>query len=247
MLFPSILTTSIAGNQVSIDCQTNYPFDNTLSYTINAEAAFDFFVRIPNWANVSTTSIQENGITQESITPDPLTSMNRISVGSGTTKITYTIGTDIRIVPRQVNTINVYHGALLYAISINSSATSFPPRTYNTEQLLPAQYTLPETRDHIIENTTAWNIAIDPTTLTFSTVDDKDDYTLPNPIFDQHAPPGKITAKGCYIVWDIEKGVPSDPPDIGSRTCLGDYFEVTMRPYGASKLHMAELPTVSLD
>lgn len=245
-LFPSILTTSLGDNAVTIDCDTLFPFANTLSYTVESKAPFEFFIRVPNWANLTTSSIAVNGNEQTPLKPDPATSMHQVSVGSGTTKINYTLGTDIRLEPRQRNTINIYHGALLYAISINGSSTSFPPRTYNTQQLLPAQYTLPETKDHIIENTTAWNIAIDTSTLAFSTLVDKEGYTLPNPIFTQDAPPGKMVAKGCYIAWGIEKGVPSDPPDVGQRVCLGDSFDVILRPYGASKLHMAELPTVKL-
>ena len=247
MLFPSTLTTTLSGNEVNIDCVTNYPFDNTLSYTINSTAPFDFYVRVPTWANISASSIQVNGKDQGPITPDASTAMHQISLGSGTTNITYTIGTtEIRLVPRQNDAVNVYRGALLYAISINGSTTAYPPRDFRYQQLLPPQYTTPETKDHIIENTTAWNIAIDPSTLVFSTVADQEGYTLPNPIFTQDAPPEKMTAKACYIAWGIAKGVPSDPPGAGNRTCLGGAFEVTLRPYGASKLHMAELPTVKL-
>ena len=54
-----------------------------------------------------------------------------------------------------------------------------------------------------------------------------------------------ITAKACLIDWPLFKDVVPGNPVLGEdRKCLGDAFEVKLRPYGSSKLHMADLPVV---
>ncbi|CAG8978791.1 hypothetical protein HYALB_00011056 [Hymenoscyphus albidus] len=243
-LIPSTLTTTLEGAAVSINCITSYPFSDTLTYIIDSTIDFTFYVRVPEWANMSTSSTQVTGEDKQPLTPDSTTAMHGISISSGTNTLVYTIGTDIRIVPRARDTVAIYHGQLLYAIPINGSSTSTPPHQYNTQQLLPAQHISNKTRDYSINNTEPWNIAIDPTTLTYSTVGEEPNYVLPNPIFDVGAPPGRISGKACCIAWSVEFGVPGDPPEAGQRTCLGEFFEVEMIPFGAARLHMAELPTV---
>jgi DUF1680 family protein len=52
---PSVLKTTLPTttglNHISIDLDTNYPFEinNTLTYTIIAESQFTFYIRIPGW------------------------------------------------------------------------------------------------------------------------------------------------------------------------------------------------------
>ncbi|KAH8748693.1 hypothetical protein F5882DRAFT_454822 [Hyaloscypha sp. PMI_1271] len=241
-LFPSTLTTILGSGKVTIDCVTNYPFSNILSYTIKATAPFDFHIRVPAWAT-SNSTISLNAVPQP-LQPDSSTRMHTLSIPAGTSKVLYTLGASIRVVPRQRSSVNIYHGALLYAIPITANITSDPAKESRSQQPLPAQYTTPKSKDYIMENTTAWNIAIDPSTLKYFETGDGTQ-NLPNPIWDLGAPPNKMTAKGCYIVWGLEKGVRSDPP-VGNRTCLGDAFEVEMVPCESAKLHMAELPTVDL-
>ncbi|KAK3044196.1 hypothetical protein LTS18_001917, partial [Coniosporium uncinatum] len=127
--------------------------------------------------------------------------------------------------------------------------TSGPPKVYsNGQDVYPAGYAPADAVDYTILNTTAWNWAIDASTLKF--VDANAGKTsaqqLPDPIWTQGAPPTSVTVMGCQVRWDIFEGVPGWPVPLAERTCLGNVTELRLVPYGSSKLRMAELPTIDL-
>ncbi|KAI9718091.1 MAG: hypothetical protein M1812_004349 [Candelaria pacifica] len=69
LLGPAAVSTVLeGGNQVTVDCETNYPFSHTLKYTITASEPFTFHVRIPGWALPSST-ISINRGREEQTTP----------------------------------------------------------------------------------------------------------------------------------------------------------------------------------
>ena len=252
LLSPVNVTTTLGnGNSVSISCNTNYPFENTLIYTISATQPFDFYVRVPTWYVANTSSITLNNNSSQFLSPDASTGMHMISLGPGQSTITYTLGASILIEPRANSTIAIHHGALLYALSIREQISVAPPKNWQNQTAYPAGYAPPESHDWTINNTTAWNYAVDPSTLKYqskmtfnSTITDIQ--PLANPVFASGAPPGVITAMACEIEWPIANGVPAAVPLPGQRTCTGPSVQVTLVPYGAAKIHIAEFPTVGL-
>ncbi|RDW70339.1 hypothetical protein BP5796_08736 [Coleophoma crateriformis] len=245
MLSPSKLTTTLKdGNKVVIDCKTIYPFGEKLTYTVNADKGFTFFIKIPQWAVQSASHVEINGKLPQPVKPDLSSGFHSISIPAGATVITLQLSATTRIVPRQRDTVSIYRGALLYAIEIPHTISSASPRAYRSLEPIPTKWLHPHAKDYTLENTTSWNIAIDPSTLKFFSAE-SEDVVLKNPIFAAGSPPTKMTVMGCEIEWGLHKGSPADPPLPEERKCLGDFFEVVMIPYGAAKLHMAELPTVS--
>ncbi|KAJ5641366.1 hypothetical protein N7490_005366 [Penicillium lividum] len=237
LLSPGSVQTAIGGKKVSIDCETDYPFSNTLSYTINSDTSFDLYLRVPNWS----TGVSTQGL--ETPSKDPITGLMEFKISSGTTKFTYTLGMEMKITPRANDTISVYRGPLLYALYIKPDISSSPPKFYNTQSEYPAGTYPPQAQDHVLLNTTEWNVAIDPTTLEYQ----PGSGTLPEPAFQDGALPMYMTAKGCLIDWPMFRGaVPGSPIPKEDRVCLGDAFNVTLRPYGSAKLHMSEIPTMDL-
>ena len=237
LLSPATVQTQLNGKKVSIECETDYPFDNTLSYTINSDTDFQFYVRVPSWSTGVTTQGQDTPET------DSTTGLMEFDISSGTTKFSYSIGADLIISPRANDTVSVYRGALLYALYIKPEITSSPPKFYTNQSEYPAGTYPAQAQDHVLMNTTEWNVAIDPTTIEYN----QGSGSLPEPTFQDGALPMYMTAKGCLIDWPLFLGaVPGSPIPKADRECLGDAFNVTLRPYGSAKLHMSEIPTIDL-
>ncbi|KAK0637055.1 hypothetical protein B0T17DRAFT_588031 [Bombardia bombarda] len=239
LLGPSMVDTPLA----VIECDTAYPFDNTLQYTINSSKDFDLYVRVPSWFTPDTSSIRI-GDSSSALQPDPETGLHRIRVSSGSTTINYTIGAAIRAETRANNTVAVYYGNLLYALDVGSSVKSSYPHAYYDAQGEGLDYLpFPELRDYYVNNSKAWNVAIDPSTLQYHGLGGG--ATLPTPIFEYGAPPTYVTVQGCEIAWGLYLGATPDlvPND---RTCLGGSSTYRLIPYGSAKVHMSELPVVEL-
>ena len=90
-----------------------------------------------------------------------------------------------------------------------------------------------------------WNIAIDPSTLVFHE-DVLVDGELPYYVWETGAQPQRMTATACEIKWPVVDGDPDWPPP-SPNVCLGETFEVTLRPFGGTRLRVGELPIMSLD
>lgn len=246
LLSPATVSTTLGrGNKVSVSCDTTYPFGGTLVYTINADQAFDFYVRVPEWYVPTSSSISVGGQSQ-SLSPDASTGMHIISVPAGQTTITYNLGTNIVVQPRANNTVAITYGALLYGLEIGESTTAEPPKDWGSKTPYPEGYAPPQSHDYTIENTTVWSVAIDPSTLKVQGGSSTDGGPLSNPIFDLGAPPISMSVQACEIAWPLWRGLPDIPPKLADRKCLGASFEARLIPYGAAKLHIAEFPTLSL-
>ncbi|KAJ6172783.1 hypothetical protein N7470_001850 [Penicillium chermesinum] len=238
LLSPGHVETQIQGASVTVDCQTDYPFANVLRYSIDSETPFQFYLRVPSWS----TGVRMQGANG---TPpvDSQTGLMEFHIPSGKTDLTYEIGMSPQILPRANDTVAVYQGALLYALYITPDISSGPPKYYNNQSAYAAGTYPSEAKDYIFLNSTEWNVAIDPSTISY----DAGSGVLPSPVFEDGALPMSMSAKGCLIDWPMFRGaVPGSPIPKGDRKCLGDAFNVTLRPYGSSKLHMSEIPTIDL-
>lgn len=267
LLIPANVSTSLGdGTSVTASCDTQYPFSDTLSYTVNSNNSFIFHVRTPSWTEPSGTVVIVNGATRALSSPDSHTGMIAISLPIGSSSITVILPSDIRIVSRANDTVVVYHRSLLYALDVGQSIHVLPPSMAVTRHKHPhpdghlrsssPEYLLttsnpripPQAHDYIINNTLPWNIAIDPRTAVFHASNNTNHASgsqpLANPIWSYHAPESYITVLGCEIHWPLNHGVPARVPLVGQRNCTGKVREVVLRPYGSLKVHMAELPVV---
>lgn len=239
LLSPSTVKTSLA----TIECDTAYPFDHTLRYTITSPHGLDLYLRVPSWhvPETSTLTLGDSS-TPAFLHPDPATGMHRVRIPSGSTTLTYALGARIRAEPRANNTVAVYYGSLLYALDVGQANTSSNPHMYNDARGSGiADIPFPQARDYYIFNTTAWNIAIDPSTLEYHDGGSE----LPTPIFEYGAPPSYMTVRGCEIEWALYlEATPGAVPE--NRTCVGESGTYRLIPYGSAKVHMSELPVVGL-
>ena len=246
LLSPSSVNTTVNGGAVSIKCDTSYPFDNTLSYTIDAKSSFDLYLRLPAWATGFT--ITAVGSSSSSSSSDAKaggddSGMQKVPVRSGHTTVTFKINAGIRTEERPANAVAVYYGNMLYALDVGFTENSTLPHAYydpNGPGISGLPF--PELRDYYINSTKPWNVAIDPSTIKYNGAGSQQ---LKNPIFEQGAPPNYMTVEGCQIKWPLYMGV---TPDIApsDRTCVGGKAQYRLIPYGAAKVHMSDLPVVKL-
>lgn len=241
LLSPGRVETQVQGKPVSVDCQTDYPFNGTLSYAVKCEDSFELYLRVPKWATSTTVQVGDSQIHTPPV--DPHSGLIELKVPSGTTKIRYDLEMELQTVSRANDTVAIYRGPLLYAFHIPHTVSSGPPKFYTNQTDYPAGTYPPQAQDHTLLNTTEWNIAIDPTTLEFH----QGAGPLPSPTFEDGKLPAYVTVRACLIEWPMFVGaVPGTPIPKKERKCLGDTFEAILRPYGSAKLHMSDLPTIDL-
>jgi len=239
-LIPATASTTIHGGPVSVTSNTNYPFSNTIDYTISAAVPFDFHVRIPDWAKSGST-VTFFGHT-ESITPDG-NSLYTFKAPPGQSAFSITLGASIRVIPKANNAVAIYHGALLYALSINYTTVAYPPLDTGGNDPLPANTITSQTKDHTLTPTSLWSVAIDPSQIRFFAAPNVN-APLANPVYAPGAPPVEIWVAANNITWNTVDGTASPPPD--PVELIGEPFWAKLVPYGSAQLHMGELPSVSL-
>lgn len=244
LLAPGSATATLSSGTVTVNCSTNYPFDYSLTYSVSSDSSFDFSVRVPSWASTGS-STYTSASTSGSLSPDAHIGLHSISVPSGQSTFSITLTPSSPIVTQALgnDSIAVYSGPILYALEIGASVSTSTPLTFQ-QTAYPPQYLIPQAVDYTMTNTTPWNIAIDPSTLSFHS--NSTTAPLANPLWAPSAPPTWMTALGCEINWPLYTDVPGVVPPLQGRTCLGSVMNVTLRPYGSQKLHMSVLPTIDL-
>lgn len=224
--FSTSQTLSNGSNPVSVSVDTLYPFSDTLTTTINAEKAFTYYVRVPSWVTNGTISM--NG--GEATALSPSNGLQAVKASAGTTQFVLDLPADITIESRPNNSVAVHRGPLHYAYDIPRNETVLTRNALESRAV-----------DLQFEATGTWQYAIDPTTLKFNN-NPPQDGTLPSPVFDNGLPPFTITASACEIDWAIAGSTfASAPPE--NVSCTGNATEITLWPFGATKLRIGEFPT----
>lgn len=243
LLSPGSLTATLASGQMHVQCSTDYPFSDTLHYTITTASASTFHVRVPTWADVYASTLSVN-TTAHTLSPNPSTGLHAVLLPAGTSTLTYTLAAHLTTHPRANDTLSVQRGALVFALSIPSTNTSHPANKYND-----ADADIPDAPplavDWQLNNASAWNVAIDPSTFVFRSA--LDNATLRSPLFAPGAPPVWVEARGCEIgAWGVYRGVLDVPPPRAERACVGEVGTYRLEPVGAAKLRLLDVPVIDL-
>ncbi|EMD39171.1 hypothetical protein CERSUDRAFT_152169 [Gelatoporia subvermispora B] len=222
-------TTLANGNKVTASVDTLYPFSDTVSTTIQADKAFTHYVRIPSW--VSNGTIAVNGGAAEPVSPS--NGLQAVPIKAGTTKFDLDLPAEITIESRPNNSIAVHRGVLHYAYDISRTQKQL---AQNAQESLAV--------DLEFDAAAPWQYAIDPATLQFNAGTTAGG-TLPSPVFDSGLPPFTITAAACPIEWAVAGDTfAASPPEFPD--CTGPTVNITLWPYGATKLRIGEFPTFNL-
>lgn len=255
-LSPGTVSTTLGNsNKVTISTNTNYPFGMDLSYTISADEGFTFYVRIPSWADPSSTATPSSG-NRAAIAPTSA-GLQRFNVPKGRNRVSISLRTEPRVVERANNTAAVYYGPLLYSLALSYNETTRDPVAYDGGVIDPSSTTA-QTRDHEVETTDLWNIAIDTSQIkvvgrsqsgtgtgTGASETQTRTQQLANPVWALGGPPVELRVAATEIDWPIAWDSPADPPL--SPQVKGKPFAARFVPFASAKVHMAHLPKVELE
>jgi len=227
-LGPFSTTTTLAnGNKVTANVDTLYPFSDSLTTTVTAGSAFTYYVRVPSWVQKGT--IAMNGKSAQSLSPGA-NGLQAIQVPAGTTKFVLNLPAPITIESRPNNSVAVHRGPLHYAFDI--------PRT---QKVLAQNAQEARAMDLEFDAAGSWQYAIDPATVAFH-AGTPSGGKLPSPVFDAGGSPFTISVKACPIAWAIAgETFASAPPT--NTTCTGPATNITLSPFGTTKLRIGEFPT----
>ena len=121
---PSQVTASVAnGRRASIECQTNYPWEETLALTVNvdAPATFPLQLRVPNWCENA--QIKVNGVAQPKPRAGAFATLKR-EWRSGD-RVEMTLPMPIRVTRGAQNSASVTRGPLLFSLALDENWTPF--------------------------------------------------------------------------------------------------------------------------
>ncbi|KAI0428964.1 duf1680 domain-containing protein [Xylaria sp. FL1042] len=240
-LSPGSVSTTLGDNKVTISTGTSYPFSMDLSYSISADDDFTFYVRIPSWADPSSTATEPSG-TSSKISLSEV-GLQKFDVPKGQSKVSINLQTAPRVVDRANNTAAVYYGPLLYSLALEFNETTRQPVAFDGGSIDPSS-TTGMTRDHIIETTDLWNVAIDPSQIKV-VGSNSAAAALSNPVWAYGAPPLELRVAATEIDWPIEWDSPANPPL--SPQAKGKPFTARFVPFASARVHMAHFPKLELD
>ena len=204
----------------SIKLETNYPFGNSFTYTIQTETEFTFKIRIPSFAQNIRINGQEFSGSEASF-----------SIPASTNRVIQVEFTTVpRFETRPHNLYTVKCGSLVFSLPIsfekdmreyeeNGVVRKFP---YCDYQLIPTSH---------------WSYGVAEPVLTpeYRQISD-----IP---FSGENPPMVIRAQLQKIEWGLEDGYETVCAKVPQSTVpLSEAEEIRLYPYGCSKLRMTELP-----
>lgn len=223
ILAPSAVTTNIGGTTVEIALDTEFPFRDTLSYTIEAEkpVAFDFQIRIPGYAKAATV----NGETAA-----PGTYFNISKEWSGRTVVEVSLQFDIALVDRPRDMKCLWRGPLLFSVPI---VEKWEKQEYEKNGVVRK---FPYCDYHITPQS-PWNYGFAGTDFSAAT------HPIGEYPFSPESPAITIDATLAQIPWAMEHGVCTMEPQ--SRVPVAAPEVITMIPYGCTNLRMTEMPVVA--
>jgi hypothetical protein len=219
---PCEVRAQLAGADVTVHVETDYPFDEQVSMrvTTSREVEFPLRLHVPAWASGATVCV--DGETSVPAQPGTFHEIRRR--WSGTTTLNLTLPMSPRRVARPENRAAISRGPLVYALRIGEDwrvLRGQPPRA-----------------DYEVHPTTPWNYAIDPASVKFTT---KPVGSRP---FCPDGAPVRATVAGKRIdAWQLERNAAAQPPDspVDSSNPLE---QLTLIPYGSTNLRVTEFPVL---
>ncbi len=216
------VASSLKTADKSIQLETNYPFENTFTYTIEATRSFEFKVRIPSFA--------ENCVINGQAFRGSEASFN-IAAGEKQV-ITMSFETTPHFMERPYELTSVQMGSLVFSVPIAYDKKMIEYETKGVVRKFPYC-------DYEYIPTSDWNFAYASNELY---AERKEVDSIP---FSSEHPPVVVKAQVQKINWGLADGyetVCAKVPE--SREPISELQEIELYPYGCAKLRMTELPKI---
>ena len=205
-----------------IQLETNYPFENTFTYTIEATRPFEFKIRIPSFAEKCVINGQIFSGAEASFT---------IAAGDKQV-ITMSFETTPHFVERPYELTSVQMGSLVFSVPIAYDKKMLEYEKNGVVRKFPYC-------DYEYIPTSDWNYAYCSNDLC---AERKEVDVIP---FSSEHPPVVIKTQVQKIDWELADGyetVCAKVPE--SREPISEAQEIELYPYGCAKLRMTELPKI---
>lgn len=227
---PSHLTAKVAnGVEVSITEETNYPFEEQLSFKISTATSVQFplKLRIPAWCK--NPQIEVNGATQTGVQAGTFFSINR--TWSNNDQIILKLPMHIQFNEEVNNSVSVQRGPLVYSLKIGEQWTA---RTdygngFKEYEVLP---------------TTSWNYALVIDKNNPEATISVNKTTMPENPFIQATTPVTLTVNAKKLPswgYAYNSNFACDPPFSPVETTQATE-QITMVPFGAENIRVTCLP-----
>jgi len=241
---PNRVTAKVADGKTAVFHQeTDYPFKDTIGITYEGETAvFPLLLRVPGWCK--TPSFKVNGQTVTGTVEDGFLRVER----------TWKTGDVVEIVfPRELrlsywynNSVGVKYGALNFSLGVKEEW-----RELTDLSTAQTSYPIPVDTIHNYETFAAsdWNYALvlnDENINNCLTVTVADE--IPLQPFTLENAPVKITAKGQKVPqWELRANTVPEPPFSPLAENPALWENITLVPYGCTKLRITLMPWVGAE
>ncbi|MBN1480535.1 glycoside hydrolase family 127 protein [candidate division KSB1 bacterium] len=252
---PNVVTARVDGDrEVNIIQETNYPFSDTLTFTIHlaGTATFPLYFRLPGWCENYTFSI--NKTKQSATLQDGYLAVNR--EWNNADVVTLVLPMALKTEKRYNNAIAIRRGPLYFALRIDKDFKEISVKEKSFQSIA-----YKGSRDWEIRPVSEWNygLAIDPAfPAAFISVDafliheypfaDRGDLVYLDEwdthVTWHHEAPLVLRAPAKKIpAWGLANNSADDPP-AGPVTIETEIDSVELVPYGCARLRISEFPIV---
>lgn len=206
-----------------IKLETNYPFENSFTYTVEAKSDFTFVIRVPSFAE----NITVNGERQDAC--ERL--VFEIKAGeSRVIRISFETSPYLQQRPNNLNTVRC--GSLVFSVPVEFEKKMYEYERDGVERKFPYC-------DYELVPVSGWNYAYCGNEFT---LDCKGVCDIP---FSSEKPPVVVKAKVQQIDWGLEDGYEKVCAKLPQSTKpIGEKQEILLYPYGCAKLRMTEIPLI---
>lgn len=205
-----------------IRIETNYPFENTFKYTIEAKTDFTFKIRIPSFAE----NLKVNG---ENICASELSFEIK---DNEKTEINVSFDVTPCFEKRPYNLNSVKCGSLVFSVPVEYEKIMFEYEKDGVERKFPYC-------DYELVPKSEWSYGYCSKELTVQNNGVSD---IP---FSSENPPVVIKTTVKKINWGLEDGYETVCAKVPESTePVGEAKEISLYPYGCAKLRMTELPII---
>ena len=217
------LPSSLEADTASVRLATEYPFENTFTYTVDAHRDMTLAVRIPSFARGLT-------VDGKPVAKTELLSFRFAKGEQRTLRIEYSVAPEI--VSRPHDLISVRLGSLVFSLPITAERRVLEFERDGVSRRAPYC-------DYEMFPASKWNYALSDVRLSYER------HGVSEIPFSESHPPVTVRARLTPIDWGYADGhdyVCAKTP--ASRTPIGEEIEATLIPYGCAKLRMTEIPLI---